>query len=481
MFTGSGFPQRFADDDGSLIDVYQATTQLTDESEIDYLEHITTLLDNALGDLGYYGVFTTNMHTDRAVHEGADIVVAAAKARGVPVISAAQMLEWLDGRNDSAFKELSMSNGSLRFVVAPGSGARGLEAMVPIAGPRGALTLVTQGGAPVTTTIRTVKGIDYAVFPATAGEYVATYAGGGDGRPVDVTPPETTIGNGPSPAARPRSPSRRARRAPASPGRRCLCRLQQPGDILRPGRRPAHVCGAGARRGRQRRPDAGHPELHRREQRRGVTPARKVSKPSGPGLTARARAPARPVRGGPDAAPAAPAAPRRPHAGTAHRFAARRRTVTVSLRLRRAAGAPDPRAEHASRGPGDDARRRRSPLHQQSKDPPAGAARQMTDHGMSKEDLVQSARSWPRLAATLAALAIAPSVAAAAPGTVTDDSVADFSAGTPGTGTQIVAPGSVRWSGRRSGRSSAGRRCPPVYRRRGPSGGERDGRGWRLW
>ena len=64
---------------------------------------------------------------------------------------------------------------------------------------------------------------------------------------------------------------------------------------------------------------------------------------------------------------------------------------------------------------------------------------------MSKEDLVQSARSLTgRLAATLAALAIAPSVAAAAPGTVTDDSLADFSAGTPGTGTQIVAPGSVQ-------------------------------------
>ena len=33
MFTGSGFPMRFADADGSLIDVYQAATQLTDESE----------------------------------------------------------------------------------------------------------------------------------------------------------------------------------------------------------------------------------------------------------------------------------------------------------------------------------------------------------------------------------------------------------------------------------------------------------------
>ena len=32
MFTGSGMPMRFADLDGSMIDVYQATTQMTDES-----------------------------------------------------------------------------------------------------------------------------------------------------------------------------------------------------------------------------------------------------------------------------------------------------------------------------------------------------------------------------------------------------------------------------------------------------------------
>ena len=49
MFTGSGFPMRFADADGSLIDVYQAATQLTDESEIDIDRHIQTLLDGALG------------------------------------------------------------------------------------------------------------------------------------------------------------------------------------------------------------------------------------------------------------------------------------------------------------------------------------------------------------------------------------------------------------------------------------------------
>ena len=65
MFTGSGFPMRFADADGSLIDVYQAATQLTDESGIDVDTHISALLDGALGPEGYYGVFTANMHTDK--------------------------------------------------------------------------------------------------------------------------------------------------------------------------------------------------------------------------------------------------------------------------------------------------------------------------------------------------------------------------------------------------------------------------------
>ena len=64
MFTGSGMPMRFADLDGSLIDVYQAATQMTDESGMTYSTHISTLLDNAIGAPGYYGVFTMNMHTD---------------------------------------------------------------------------------------------------------------------------------------------------------------------------------------------------------------------------------------------------------------------------------------------------------------------------------------------------------------------------------------------------------------------------------
>ena len=189
MFTGSGIPMRFADSDGSLIDVYQAATQLTDESGINYSAHINALLNGALGAQGYYGVFTTNMHTDHTQHDGADAVVAAARARGVPVVSARQMLTWLDGRNGSSFRGLSFSSNLLSFSIQRAAGANGLEAMLPVSGPTGAFKGLTRGGAAVATTTRTVKGVNYLVFDAVAGDYVATY---GD-PPPPPAPPETAI------------------------------------------------------------------------------------------------------------------------------------------------------------------------------------------------------------------------------------------------------------------------------------------------
>ncbi len=50
--------------DGSLIDVYLAATQMTDESGQTYPFTIDTLLDRALGPEGYYGVYNVNAHTD---------------------------------------------------------------------------------------------------------------------------------------------------------------------------------------------------------------------------------------------------------------------------------------------------------------------------------------------------------------------------------------------------------------------------------
>src|SRR5436190_2078868 len=185
MFTGSGMPMRFADTDGTMIDVYQAATQLTDESNQTIPVHIDALLNKALGPEGYYGAFTANMHTDSSNHDGANAIVASAASHGVPVVSAKQMLTWLDGRNGSSFGSISRNNGTLSFTIAVGTGARNLQAMVPTVGSQGILNVLTLNGNQIPFTTRAIKGVSYAFFPAIAGTYSAAYAS-------DATAPTVT-------------------------------------------------------------------------------------------------------------------------------------------------------------------------------------------------------------------------------------------------------------------------------------------------
>jgi len=175
LMNGSGFPMRFADLGGVTTDVYQGMTQMTDESGQTYPLHVDTLLGNAVGAKGYYGVFMANMHTDSVTSTGSDAIVASAQARGVPVVTAKQMLIWLDGRNASSFGAITWSGGVLSFTITPGSGARNLRAMVPTQAGTFTLASITSAGAAVPFTTQTIKGVSYAFFPAAAGAYQATY------------------------------------------------------------------------------------------------------------------------------------------------------------------------------------------------------------------------------------------------------------------------------------------------------------------
>jgi len=190
FMTASGMPMRLTDTDGTMLDVYQATTQMTDESGQSYPFTPATLLDRALGPLGYYGAFTANMHTDTATTGQDDALLAAATSRGVPMVSGRQMLTWLDGRNSSAFRHLRWNADRLTFTLSPGSGARGLTAMLPTTGPSGrVLSTVTRGGNPVSFTTMTIKGQEYGVFSGGIGDYEAVY---GPPQPAGVTAATTS-------------------------------------------------------------------------------------------------------------------------------------------------------------------------------------------------------------------------------------------------------------------------------------------------
>jgi hypothetical protein len=175
VFTGSGLPMRFAKADGTIVDAYQAPTQMTDESGQTYPKTIDTLLDNALGTTGYYGAFVANMHTDAAVHAGSQAIVASAQSRGVPIVSASQMLSWIDGRNSTAFGPITWSNNVLSFNVVPGTGANGLQIMIPVDAASAHLSTITLNGTAVAFTVKSIKGVSYAFVTAGIGQYQAVY------------------------------------------------------------------------------------------------------------------------------------------------------------------------------------------------------------------------------------------------------------------------------------------------------------------
>lgn len=178
LFTGSGMPMRFADLDGTIIDNYQVVTQIPDESEIEIPGFINELLDNAVGSKGFYGVFCANMHTDingGLSSKGSDAIISAAKARNVPVISAKQMLNWLDGRNASSFENIVWNKNQLSFNIIAADKTLGINTMLPTILPKGKLKSITKNGESISFKTEIIKGISYAFFDGGTGKYVVFY------------------------------------------------------------------------------------------------------------------------------------------------------------------------------------------------------------------------------------------------------------------------------------------------------------------
>jgi hypothetical protein len=184
LFTGSGLPMRFARADGSVIDCYQGATQFTDDAGQSIPKNLDVVLDHALGPEGWYGAFTCNVHFDMNPNHVSDAIIASAKAHGVPVVSARQMLTWLDGRNASTFRDLAWSPGTLTFTVEQAEGARNLQALLPLVAFGDTLRRLTRAGLYVAFVAEVVKGVGYARFDALGGEYEASYLD----HPIGVVP-----------------------------------------------------------------------------------------------------------------------------------------------------------------------------------------------------------------------------------------------------------------------------------------------------
>jgi hypothetical protein len=180
VITGSGGDMRFTDASGNLMDVRQAVTNFDNQTM--NATDIATALDNATGANGYYGIFGTHYDMSDSYDK---TLFAAAYARHIPMISSAQALTWLDGRDSSTMTNFAGGNGQYSFTVAAAVGANGLHAMLPISDGDGTIQTLVDAGTNVTYQTQTIKGIQYAVFDAAPGLYQVTYS---DYHPVSPQP-----------------------------------------------------------------------------------------------------------------------------------------------------------------------------------------------------------------------------------------------------------------------------------------------------
>ena len=115
------------------------------------------------------------MHTDDVSSPGADAIVASAKARGVPVVHRPPDADLARRPQRLDVRQIAWSNDTLSFRVGVGAGATGLRGMVPAPFNGKALRSMTRDGSAVTVTRETIKGVEYAFFAASAGQYAASY------------------------------------------------------------------------------------------------------------------------------------------------------------------------------------------------------------------------------------------------------------------------------------------------------------------
>ena len=195
---GSGFPARFVDTSGEVIDCYQQPTQVLDEqflgivggpeglSGADAAAVAAGQLSRAVGGtpaaLGWVYHIDSFVASVGRAHEAApfvDGVLAAAKRLRVPVWTAGRWLSFVDGRRATTITSRRWHPETLRLacVIQVATDDPGVGVMLPVSVAGAVLDSVTVAGAPASLERPTRGGNDWVrcvVRPGTA-ELVAHY------------------------------------------------------------------------------------------------------------------------------------------------------------------------------------------------------------------------------------------------------------------------------------------------------------------
>ena len=180
-FTGSGLAQRFIDENGEMLGIYQAATQWTDEWFGNFgmtgeqaVNIMTTMFETAERE-GYYSAFVNNIHPVRyygadITHEWANAIWQYCQERDIPMWSAEKLLDFNLARNESQFGNVVHAPGSLEFDYIAGAAGFDLTLMLPLDWSGNRLASILMDGSPIEWLVEEIKGIEYAMFTTPVGE-----------------------------------------------------------------------------------------------------------------------------------------------------------------------------------------------------------------------------------------------------------------------------------------------------------------------
>jgi hypothetical protein len=181
-FTGSGLPQKFINENGELLNIYQAATQWPDEWFADngltaaQTINIIEGMFQSAEENGYYSTFVNNIHPVR--YGGLDNITSTwAKAvwqycqeQGIPMWSAEMLLDFEQARDASQFANIQYGPSSLDFDYIAGASGFDLTMMIPFDWSSQRLTQLLLDGTPVQWIDEVVKGVRYAMLTTPLGE-----------------------------------------------------------------------------------------------------------------------------------------------------------------------------------------------------------------------------------------------------------------------------------------------------------------------
>ena len=177
FMNGGGFPMRFADTDGTPINVYQQNTNMNDEVGPGVPGHDQCAArQRPRGEWVLRRLRREHPQRQPPAQSAGGGDHRSAQARSVPVVSYKQLLEWVGRSQRVEHRLLSWNAGTLTFTTAVGSGANGLQALLPTQGPPARSRALTCAGSPRSYTVQTIKGVQYAMFTAVSGTCQARYS-----------------------------------------------------------------------------------------------------------------------------------------------------------------------------------------------------------------------------------------------------------------------------------------------------------------